>query len=58
LEILTVCVLGLLSPCTAVKERLVGLVRITGRAEAVSTVRLTGIVTAVAPGAFTIIVVL
>ena len=43
---LTVCVAGLLPPCCAVKERLVGLAPITGAAV---TVKVTGTVTGVAP---------
>ena len=58
LEMLTVCELELLSPCTAVKERVAGLVRIIGGTRAAATVRLTGMVTAVAPAAFRVIIVL
>jgi hypothetical protein len=58
LEMLTVCELELLSPCTAVKERVAGLVRIIGGTGAASTVRLTGMVTAVAPAALRVIIVL
>ena len=49
LEMLTVCELELLlSPCTAVKERVAGFVRTIGGTGAASTVRLTGMMTAVA----------
>lgn len=58
LEMLTVCELELLSPCTAVKERLAGLVPMVGGTGAASTVRLTGMVTAVAPAALRVIVAL
>lgn len=57
-EMLTVCELELLSPCTAVKERVAGLVRIIGGTGAASTIRLTGMVTAVAPVALNAIIVL
>jgi hypothetical protein len=58
LERLTVCELGLLSPCTVAKERVAGLARIIGGTGTASTVRLTGMVTAVAPAALRIIAVL
>lgn len=58
LEMLRVCELGLLSPCTAVNERLAGLVLIIGGAGTASTVRLTGMVTAIASAALRVIVVL
>ena len=58
LEMLIVCELELLSPCTAVKERVTGLARIIGGAGAASMVRLTGMVTAEAPTALTVIAVL
>lgn len=58
LEILTVCVLGLLPPCTAVNERVAGLALIIGGREGASTVRLTGMMTDVAPAAVRLIVVL
>ena len=57
-EMLRVCELELLSPCAAVKERATGLVRIIGGIGAASTVRLTGMVTAAAPTAFSVITVL
>ncbi len=49
--------LELLSPDSAAKERLVGLVRIRGGTGAAATVRLTGIVTGVAPAALRVIAV-
>jgi hypothetical protein len=55
---LRVCELELLSPCTAVKDRVAGLVRIIGGRGAASTVRLTGMITAAAPTALTVIAVL
>ena len=58
LEMLITCELELLSPCTAVKERVTGLVLIIGGTGAASTVRLTGMVTAAAPTALTVIAVL
>ncbi|HKU52645.1 MAG TPA: hypothetical protein VJQ25_09280 [Nitrospira sp.] len=58
LEMLRVCELELLSPCTAVKDRVAGLVRIIGGRGAASTVRLTGMITAAAPTALTVIAVL
>lgn len=58
LEMPRVCELELPSPCMAVKERVAGLVRIIGGTGAASTVRLTGMVTAVAPAALRVIVVL
>lgn len=58
LEMLTVCELELLPPSSAVKERLAGLVRITGGTDAAATVRLTGMVTAVAPAALIVMLVL
>lgn len=58
LEMLTVCELELLPPCTAVKERVVGLVPMVGGTGAASTVRLTGMVTAVAPAALRVIIAL
>jgi hypothetical protein len=58
LEILIACELELPSPCTAVKESVAGLVRIIGGIGAASTVRLTGMVTAAAPTAFSVITVL
>lgn len=57
-EMLRVCELELLSPCAAVKERVAGLVRIIGGTGAASTVRWTGIVTAVAPAALKVIAAL
>lgn len=58
LEMLTVCELELLPPSSAVKERLTWLVRITGGTDAATTVRLTGMVTAVAPAALRVMIVL
>jgi hypothetical protein len=58
LEMLIVCELELLSPCAPVKERVTGLARIIGGTGAASTVRLTGMVTAAAPTALTVIAVL
>jgi hypothetical protein len=57
---LTVCELELLLPNSAVKERLAGLVLITGGADETGTVtvRLTGIVTVVAPAALRVIIAL
>ena len=58
LEMLTVCELEMLPPCTAVNERVAGLVPMVGGIGAASTVRLTGMVTAVAPAALRVIVAL
>jgi hypothetical protein len=60
LEMLTVCELELLLPNSAVKERLSGLVRITGGPDETGTpmVKLTGTITGMAPAAFRVIVAL
>jgi hypothetical protein len=55
LLILTVCEAGLPPPCCAEKERFVGLTPMAGGAGAVVTVKLTGTVTVVAPGALKLI---
>lgn len=51
LLMLNVWVAGLFPPCVAVNERLVGLVPIAGGTAAADTVNVTGMVTAVVPGA-------
>jgi hypothetical protein len=54
LLILSVWFAGLLPPCCAVKERLVGLRPIEGGTGAADTVKATGILIEVAPGALTV----
>ena len=56
LLMLSVCGAGLLPPCVAVKAKLVGLAPMAGGTGAAVTVKETGTVTVVAPGALRVII--